>query len=85
MAAVGENPKTVNYRERLTCPMRSWTSQALIERLVTGDRCEVKGCYELAIWLISFNDETTHWCARHTRTRMRDVNHWSELLRTKLA
>jgi len=85
MTAVGENPKTVNYGEGLTCSMRSWTSKALIERLVTGDGCEVKGCYELAIWLVSFNDETAHWCARHTRMMMRDVNHWSDLLRTNLA
>jgi len=64
--------------------MRSRTSQALLERLITGERCEVKGCYELAVWLVSFNDEEAHWCSRHTITRMRDANYWSDVPSTKL-
>jgi hypothetical protein len=64
--------------------MRSSATQALVDRLVTGERCEEKGCYELAVWLVSFNDEASHWCSRHTRMKMRDVNHWNDLLRASM-
>jgi hypothetical protein len=60
--------------------MRSWTTQALLERLVTGDRCEAKGCYELAVWLVSFNDESSHWCSKHTRMQMRNGSIWGAYL-----
>jgi len=64
--------------------MRSWTSQAMLERLITGERCEVEGCYDLAVWLVSFDDEASHWCSKHTRIKMRDASHWSDLLGTKM-
>jgi len=63
--------------------MRSWTSLALLERSVTGERCEAKGCYELAVWLVSFNDKSSRWCAKHTRLKMLDANHWEDLLKAK--
>jgi len=59
--------------------MKGRTSQALIERVVTGGRCEVKGCYELADWLVSYNDEISHWCPKHTIMKMRDPEVWSNL------
>ena len=58
--------------------MRSWAAEASIERRVTGDRCEEKGCYGTAIWLISFNGETTHLCSKHTRMQMRETGRWAE-------
>jgi hypothetical protein len=64
--------------------MRSRTTEAMLERLVTGDRCEAHGCYELAVWLVGFNDETSHWCPKHARMRMRDLNRWKDLPGKKL-
>ena len=81
---IAESPKSVKYRLTECQLMRSSTPQALLERLVTGERCEEKGCYELAIWLVSFNDGANHWCSKHTRMNMRDVNHWSDLLKAGL-
>jgi len=56
--------------------MRSQVTQAFLERFVTGETCELKGCYNLAVWLVSFNDQTSHWCSKHTRMHMRDQGHW---------
>ncbi|HUK80779.1 MAG TPA: hypothetical protein VLU91_08990 [Nitrososphaerales archaeon] len=64
--------------------MKGKTSQALIERLVTGTRCEVKGCYELADWLVSCNDKVFHWCPKHTIMKMRDRDIWGDLPRTTM-
>ena len=64
--------------------MRSRTFQSLLEKLVTGERCEAKGYYELGVWLVSFNDQGAHLCSKHTRMNMRDVNYWSDLLGTKM-
>ncbi len=64
--------------------MRSWTMQATIERLVNGYPCEVKGCYDLAVWLVSFDEETSHWCSKHTRLSMRETSRWGDLLGAKM-
>ena len=60
--------------------MRSWTTQALLERLVTAYSCEVPGCFGPAVWLISFDDEASHLCARHTRTYMRTEGRWGDVV-----
>jgi len=62
--------------------MKGTTSQALIERVVTGGRCEVKGCYELADWLVSYNDQVSHWCPKHTIMKMGDTDMWGGPPRT---
>ncbi len=59
--------------------MRSSTAQAVLERLVTGASCEAVGCYGLAVWLVSFNDEASHWCSKHTRMQMRSQSRWYSL------
>ncbi len=64
--------------------MRSWTTQATLERLDTGDSCEVKGCYELGVWLVSFNGESSHLCSKHTRMQMRNTGRWADISDTKL-
>jgi hypothetical protein len=56
--------------------MRSTMSQAGLRRLVTGHECEVQGCREMALWLVSFESETSHWCSKHTRIFMRDATLW---------
>ena len=56
--------------------MRSTTSQSGIHRIDTGNRCEEQGCYEIALWLVTFNGTTSHWCAKHTRIFMRDKKVW---------
>ncbi len=56
--------------------MRGSATTALLERLVNGARCEVTGCYGLAAWLVSFNDQTSHLCSKHTRVQMRDQSRW---------
>ena len=57
-------------------PMRNATTQTGLKRLVTGGRCEAQGCHEIALWLVSFESETSHWCLKHTRTFMRDTRYW---------
>ncbi len=64
--------------------IRSSAAQAVLERMVTGERCEVKGCYENAIWLVSLNDDAFHWCPRHTKMRMRDASRWGNVVRSRL-
>ncbi len=60
--------------------MQSSTEQVGLQRLVTGNRCEVQECYEMALWLVSFKSETSHWCAKHTRANMRDSARWEQKL-----
>ena len=52
--------------------MQGETTQFGIQRLVTGARCELPGCYEMALWLISYGTKTLHYCAIHTRATMRE-------------
>ncbi len=54
--------------------MRSETEQFGLQRLVTGNRCEVQGCYEVALWLLRNKDATKHLCAKHTRSSMRSMS-----------
>ena len=49
---------------------------ALVQRLITGYRCETQGCYEMAQWLVTHDETAHHWCARHTRGFMRDKMMW---------
>jgi len=64
--------------------MRSSTTQALLERIVPGDRCEAKGCYELAVWLVSCNGTVSHWCPKHTRMQMSDVSRWDDSSKSRV-
>jgi len=64
--------------------MRSWVTQATLERLVTGDVCEENGCFEPGVWLVTFNGESTHLCSRHTRVQMKDSARWAEAFGTKV-
>jgi hypothetical protein len=54
--------------------MQSRVQQTGLQRVITGNRCEVQGCYQMALWLISYGAETSHLCAKHTRTAMRSPN-----------
>jgi hypothetical protein len=60
--------------------MQSRAQQTGIQRVVTGNRCEVQGCYEMALWLVSYRDDTSHLCAKHTRSAMRSPNFSQEQL-----
>ena len=64
--------------------MRTSATMALLERLDTGSRCEEMGCYEEAVWLITFKDEAVHLCSKHTRMQMRNAGRWEGFLRTTL-
>ena len=64
--------------------MKSWATQTTLERLETGDSCEEKGCFESAIWLVRFNEESCHLCLKHTRTQMRDSARWADAFGTKV-
>lgn len=46
--------------------------------MVTGNRCEEQRCYEMALWLVTYNGVTSHWCAKHTRMFMRDRGVWGK-------
>jgi len=48
-----------------------------LRRLVTGTRCQVQGCYEIAFWMVRSDDEESHLCAKHTRISMRDSARWA--------
>jgi hypothetical protein len=64
--------------------MRSWVTQATLERLVSGDSCEESGCFEPGVWLVTFNEEATHLCSRHTRLQMKDSARWAEAFGTRV-
>ena len=42
------------------------------------------GCYDIAVWLLTFNGEASHLCARHTKIQMKDSSRWDGFLRTVL-
>ena len=73
----------MKYFQNAFVSMQRRTSQDVLERFVTGERCDEEKCYELAVWSVSFNDETSHWCPRHTRMKMCDTNQWGDLLNSK--
>lgn len=56
--------------------MQRSTEPPTLERLITGERCDEKGCYDIAIWLVSFDQNAFHWCVKHTRSEMRDKERW---------
>lgn len=64
--------------------MRSWGVSATLERLTTGGACEEKGCFEPAVWLVSFNGTATRLCPRHTRAQMKDSARWAEAFGTRV-
>jgi hypothetical protein len=64
--------------------MRSTAFQTGLRRLATGFRCEAQGCYEVALWLVSFESETSHWCSKHTRIFMRDASIWEKKKTSKV-
>jgi hypothetical protein len=57
-------------------PMKDSPAQPVLKRLDTGSRCDVRGCYEMAMWVISFGGKNYHWCAKHTRKNMRHSERW---------
>jgi hypothetical protein len=59
--------------------MQSSASQATLARSVTGCKCDVQGCYDIALWKVSRGDESFHWCAKHTRVSMRDAERWNRV------
>ena len=65
--------------------MRSSVGQATLERVVTGETCDEKGCYELAAWVVSWGDEAHHWCPMHTRVEMRKPSRWRSLASEELS
>ena len=56
--------------------MRGQAPESSMQRLVTGYGCEVRGCYQTALWLILFGGETYHWCSKHTRGFMKENYVW---------
>jgi hypothetical protein len=64
--------------------MSGWVTQATLERLKTGDVCEENRCFELAVWSVTFNDESAHLCSRHTRMQMKDSTRWAEAFSSKV-
>ena len=52
--------------------------------MVTGDRCEAKGCYEQAVWIVSFNGTVARWCPKHTRTQMSDAGRWEDSSKSRV-
>lgn len=64
--------------------MRRTREEPSLERLESGFRCEEKDCYDLAVWLVTFNEDAFHWCLKHTRINMRDAERWSEMASAQL-
>jgi hypothetical protein len=48
----------------------------IMQRLVTGFRCEKKGCFEQAEWYVSLNTRAFHWCGKHVVLQMEDKRFW---------
>ena len=64
--------------------MRSWATLATLSRVATEDVCEEKGCFEPAVWLVSFDGEASRLCSRHTKMQMRDTARWAETFGSKV-
>lgn len=52
------------------------TGQPRVQRLVTGFRCEIRGCFKQGEWYVTFDDRAFHWCGDHTTERMHDNKFW---------
>ena len=51
-------------------------TQASLSTVVTGSRCDARGCYEMAAWVVSFQGKEYHLCVKHTNRAMRDGERW---------
>lgn len=56
--------------------VQSSSDQAAILRVVSGDGCEIISCYQVATWVVTYNDETHRLCPKHTMLKMRDASIW---------
>jgi hypothetical protein len=59
-----------------------------MQHLVTGFRCEKRGCHEEAQWFVSFDTHAYHWCGKHIVLQMEDKRFWQlkvapEMVRSK--
>ncbi len=48
----------------------------MMQRLVTGFRCEKQSCFEQAEWFVTFDDHAYHWCGKHAVLQMEDKSFW---------
>lgn len=71
---VTKSSKSDKYTKTMISAMRNSPSTNGISRLETGEKCEVPGCRKMALWVVSFKSQTSHWCVKHTRIFMRDVS-----------
>lgn len=73
VAEITENQK---YPAGLPDIVQSSAAQAALLRAANGDGCEVISCYQMATWVLTFNEETYRLCAKHTMIKMRDPSLW---------
>jgi hypothetical protein len=71
----------MSYEERGKHELKS--STAHVQRLVTGFRCEIRGCFKQGEWYITFDDRAFHWCGNHTTERMHDNKFWETQVKRK--
>jgi hypothetical protein len=64
--------------------MQGSAGQAAVLRVVKGDGCEVSSCYQMAIWVLTFKDETYRLCGKHTMIKMRDASIWGDTAEGKI-
>jgi len=74
--AHAETAKSMNYHARTWACMDGSSAPAALRRLDSMTRCDVQGCYDMAVWLISFNGKDYRWCTKHTRKKMREAQRW---------
>lgn len=51
-------------------------SDASLQWLTSGHRCEEPGCYEQACWFVTLAEFSGHWCPVHTVDHMGDAEYW---------
>ena len=71
-----ESAKNMKYHVHLPVSMQGPRTHPSLKRQDTSSRCDVQGCYEMAMWLISFRGKDYRWCAKHTRKNMRESERW---------
>ncbi len=64
--------------------MQGSADQAAVLRVVSGDGCEVTSCYQVATWVLTFNDEAYRLCPKHTMIKMRDPSIWGDIADGKI-
>ena len=47
-----------------------------IQALVTGSKCEERGCKYEARWYVSMGEESYHYCSMHTVCCMEETDFW---------